>query len=202
MRYGSGPSMPWIGPRPPYMPRISVDPPTQPSASPSPAPVPPTPEPPDPEPVAVTPTAGVLIADPSIIIFDEEAVPIEVMSDLLFEQVGGQEIINISRNDLVNGQSVIYHPIKNLQEVYLRYNTKNIVALQQSSVEIFKGFPIKFVNHIPIVGNGPDGQNVYLDPLTGNVVVEVVNITRNEQVDVEIINTVSSFDDTIYVEVS
>ena len=36
----------------------------------------------------------------------------EVMSDLLFENIGGQELINISRNDLVNGQDVAYSPIK------------------------------------------------------------------------------------------
>ena len=46
-------------------------------------------------------------ATPDIILFDNESVPIEVMTDLIFENIGGQELINIVRSDIVNGQNVI-----------------------------------------------------------------------------------------------
>ena len=54
----------------------------------------------------------VLIAKKDIILFNEDAVPVELMTDLIFENIGGQELINISRHDTVNGQTVIYQPIK------------------------------------------------------------------------------------------
>lgn len=154
-----------------------------------------------PEPIASSNGVNqVKIADPDVILFDDQNVPIEVMTDLTFEQVGGQEIINIARNDLISGQNVIYRPIKNLQEIYLQYNPNNILGLQESSNEVFDSFPIKFVNHVPEVGNGPEGTYVYVNNTTGNIVVEVVNIVQNEQVQIDVVNTVTSFDDTIYIE--
>lgn len=154
-----------------------------------------------PEPVASSNGSNyVRIADPDVIVFDDAAVPIEVMTDLIFENVGGQEIINISRNDLVNGQNVIYRPIKNLEDIYVRYNSGNIVPLQEASDEIFRSFPIKYVNHVPEEGNGPAGSYVYIEPTTGNLIIEAVNFARGEQVEVEVVNTVTSFDDTIYIE--
>lgn len=154
-----------------------------------------------PEPVSFGNGSGyVKIADPDVILFDDESVPLEVITDLVFEDIGGQEIINVSRNDLINGQNVIYRPIKNLEEVYTRYNPSNIVPLQDASDEIFRSFPIKYVNHVPEEGNGPGGSYVYVEPTTGNLVIEAVNFARGEQVEVEVVNTVTSFDDTIYIE--
>lgn len=159
------------------------------------------PTPNTPEPVAsATGNNYVKIADPDVILFDDASTPVEVMTDLIFEEIGGQEIINISRNDLVNGQNVIYRPIKNLEDIYVRYNPRNIMALQEASDDIFNSFPIKYVNHVPEEGNGPGGSYVYVDPTTGDIVIDVVKIEREEQVDVEVVNTVTSFDDTIYIE--
>jgi hypothetical protein len=59
-------------------------------------------------------TSSIKIATPDIMIGKDEVVPIETMTNLIFEDIGGQEIINISRADLVNGQKVVYQPIKNL----------------------------------------------------------------------------------------
>lgn len=160
-----------------------------------------SPQPDAPKPVFTSGSGGsTKIADPDIIEFDDESVPIEIIADLTFEQVGGQEIINIARNDLINGQNVLYRPIKNLQETYLRYNPKNLVGLQQTSEEIFRNFPIKLANYIPEEGSGPGGSFVYLDAATGNIVVDLVNARPGEQVDIEVANQASTFDDTIYVE--
>lgn len=142
----------------------------------------------------------VKVADPDVILFDDNEVPIEVITDLTFEEIGGQEIINVARNDLVNGQTVIYKPIKNLQEIYRRYNPGNIIALQKTSKEVFSSFTINLLNHVPEQGLGPNGEIFYLDPDSGDLVINVVNIIRNERVEVELINTVTRFNDTIYIE--
>lgn len=154
-----------------------------------------------PEAVSSTPgTWDTRVADPDIILFDNLSLPVEVMTDLIFENIGGQEIINVSRNDLVNGQSVIYRPIKNLEDIYTKYNPNNIVSLQQTAEDTFRNFSIKFARYIPEVGTGPSGNFVYIDSQSGSVVVEVIGIGPGEQVEVEIVNSTVTFDDTIYIE--
>jgi hypothetical protein len=128
----------------------------------------------------------VLTAPIDTILFNEEATPVEIMADILFENIGGQELINIARNDTVNGQQVIYQPIKNLNTIQQQYNPNNIVSLQATSDKYFQNFSIKFESKVPNVGNGPNGEHVYIDPETGDLIIEVVNIEDGEQVQVEI----------------
>jgi hypothetical protein len=120
------------------------------------------------------------------ILFNEEAVPIQIMSDLIFENIGGQELINIARNDTVNGQNIIYQPIKNLTSIQQEYNPNNIVALQATSDKYFQNFSIKFENKVPQVGSGPNGEHVYIDSTNGSLVIELVNLDSDEQVEMEI----------------
>ena len=86
----------------------------------------------------------VLTAPIDTILFNDDSVPIEIMSDLIFENIGGQELINIARNDTVNGQTILYQPIKNLTAVQQQYNPNNIVSLQATSDKYFQNFSIKF----------------------------------------------------------
>lgn len=153
-----------------------------------------------PNPLASTSDEGVKIATPDIIVFDEESVPVEVMTDLIFENIGGQELISIARNDIVNGQPVIYSPIKNLSNVFFQYNPQNILALQATSASYFKKFPIKFGSKIPNIGTGPNGEIVYIDPETGNIIINVINMEEDEQVEVQMVNRIDIFNDTIYEE--
>lgn len=137
------------------------------------------------------------IADPDIIIF-EESLPIGGMADLIFEDIGGQEIINIARNDIVNGQEVAYRPIKNLSKIALKYNPQNLSPVQNSSKSFFDNFPVKLENHIPDSGSGPNGEIVYVDS-DGSLVVNVVGLAPDERVEVQILARGSVLDDTIYI---
>jgi hypothetical protein len=148
--------------------------------------------------VASTSTGGVKIPTTDIIMYNDESTPIEVMSDLIFEDIGGQEIINIARNDLVNGQKVIYQPIKNLTSLAFQYNPQNILGLQDTAESYFRKFPIKLENTIPTVGTGPNGETVYIDSSTGNLIINVINLASDEQVEVEVLQSGAVFNDTIY----
>ena len=128
----------------------------------------------------------VLTAPIDTILFNDDSVPIEIMSDLIFENIGGQELINIARNDTVNGQTILYQPIKNLTAVQQQYNPNNIVSLQATSDKYFQNFSIKFDEKVPTEGTGPGGSYVYIDPETGELVVEAVNLAEDEQIEVEI----------------
>lgn len=137
---------------------------------------------------AVTTMAAkpVKTATPDIVIFDDESVPVEVMADLIFENIGGQELINVARNDIVNGQQVIYQPIKNLSILQQQFNPNNIVSLQQTSDKYFAGFSIKLEDKIPQVGTGPNDDHVYIDNNTGDLIIETTNTAEDEQIEVEI----------------
>lgn len=160
--------------------------------SPSPAPIPLTPstivsQPANISPVTQTPPPPPVKTAPiDTILFDEEAVPIQIMSDLIFENIGGQELINVARNDTVNGQQIIYQPIKNLTQIQQQYNPNNILAIQATSDKYFQNFAIKFESKVPNVGTGPAGEHVYIDPTNGNLVIEAINIQDDEQIEVEI----------------
>lgn len=130
---------------------------------------------------------------PGNILFDDDSVPVELMTDLVFENIGGQELINIARNDTVNGQSVSYQIIKNLSDIEQQYNSNNILSLQATSDKYFNNFPIKLDNKVPQYPTGPNGSNVYSDIKTGDIIVEAVNLESDEQIEIQII-----IDGTIY----
>lgn len=144
------------------------------------------------------PESGTQPASPDIILFDDGAVQIELMADLIFENIGGHELINIARNDLINGQNIIYSPIKNLNLLAQQYNSRNILPLSNTSDTFFKNFPIKLETKIPVTGAGPSGAIVYLE--NNNLVINVINLAADEQVEIQIITSGEIFDDTIYDE--
>lgn len=147
----------------------------------------PTPPTPAITPVSVTPPVQPVKTAPiDTILFNEDDVPIQIMQDLIFENIGGQELINIARNDTINGQNIIYQPIKNLTSIQQAYNPNNIVALQATLNKYFQNFPIKFENKVPENPTGPNGAHVYIDPETGDLVIEAVNLDPDEQIEVEI----------------
>jgi hypothetical protein len=146
--------------------------------------------------------ASVKIATPDIILFDEEGIEIEIMTDLIFENIGGQEIISISRNDIINGQQVSYSPIKNLSKINLQYNAQNILPLENTSKNYFDNFAIKLEDKLPELGTGPSGEIVYLDSATGDLVINTVSMEPGEQVEVEIFQAGDVLNDTIYGDIN
>jgi hypothetical protein len=136
--------------------------------------------------VAATTSKQVKTATKDIILFDDGIVPINLMADLIFEDIGGEELISIARRDTVNGQKITYQPIKNLSSIEQEYNPNNIISLQATSDKYFANFPIKLDNRIPENGTGSNGDYVYIEPTTGNLVIEVVNLELDEQVEIQI----------------
>jgi len=172
-----------------------------------------------PKPIVKSNDGSVKIATPDLIIFDEEVMSIETMTDLVFEDMGGYELATISRHDLVNGQKVIYSPIKNLTDLYLQYNPNNVLRLQ-SSDSYFKSLSLSIFDHLPVCGTGydisppesnpneedktkwkktPNCKSVYIDPITGDLVINLVNVKENEQVEVQVLTSGDVFSDTMYV---
>jgi hypothetical protein len=152
------------------MPEITVPNPTPFRSAPPPPPPPPPP---------------IKTATPDIVEFNDDAVDANIIADLLFESIGGQELLTIARFDTVNGEDVKYQPIKNLGILQQEYNPNNILRPQKTSEDIFNNFPIKLRDKIPLFGGGPNGANVYVDD-SGNVVLEFINLNNNEQIEIQL----------------
>jgi len=141
--------------------------------------------PPTPSQIVQPVVPPVKTATTDIILFDDETVPIDTMADLIFENIGGQELINITRSDIVNGQKISYQPIRNLSSIQQRYNPNNILSLQQTADKYFAGFSIKLEDKIPEQGNGSNGENIYFND-SGDLVIEFININNDEQIETQI----------------
>ena len=120
------------------------------------------------------------------VLFNDDSMSPEIMADLIFEDIGGHELLSISRNDIINGQRVSYSPIKNLGLVQQKYNPNNILRLQATSDTYFANFAIKFEEKVPLEANGTNGVNVYIEQETGDLIVETVNMNNDEQLEIEI----------------
>ena len=65
--------------------------------------------------------------------------------------------------------------------------------MQATSDKYFANFAIKFEEKVPEEGNGPNGSNIYFDETTGDLIIESININKDELLEVEI-----SLNGTIY----
>jgi LysM repeat protein len=139
------------------------------------------PPPPPPPPT----TYKVKVATPEIILFDDETLPVETLTDILFEDIGGQELLSMSRHDIVSGNYIPNQLIKNLTSLNQEFSSKRLLSLQNTSDKYFSNFGIKLENKVPFIGNGLNGENVYLDEFQ-NVIIELVNLDIDEQVEVQL----------------
>jgi len=147
-------------------------------------------------------SASIRVATPDLIAFKTEEIPLELMTDLVFEDIGGQEILSVARNDTVNGQKIIYSPIKNLSLINQKYNPLNIFTIPSSSQSIFDTFALKLENYVPEVGENSNrnqvSEVVYLEKDSGDIVVNVINLAENEEVEIRVFSSVNSFGDIDY----
>lgn len=125
------------------------------------------------------------------IIFDD-SLPVDALSSLVFEDIGGHELINTVRNDIVSGVATSYNIIKNLSSLDKDYSPNNIINLQFTSDKYFSSFSVKADTKIPNDFSDSEVNPIYIDA-DGNLIIEFVNLEPDEQVDVQIIT-----DGTIY----
>lgn len=125
-------------------------------------------------------------ATPDLIQISEESVPVEVMTGLLFENIGGTEILSMSRHDLINGIDIAYQQISNLAKVESTFGGQSLISLQNSTEQIFKSYGLRRYQHVPTITEDPSGLNnhVYLDA-SGSVIIELSNLQPDMEIEVE-----------------
>jgi hypothetical protein len=146
-------------------------------------------------------------ASPDIIILDPGDTSVDLMLKLTLEKIGAQELISLVRHDTVNGQNIVYQPVKNISEVAIAYNPQNIIAIPDTADTFFKNFAIKLDNHIP--NYSPDtlyidmiarDNNVIFDAVNKRIIIELVNLKRDYEVEIQMVSSGQLFNDTIYEE--
>jgi hypothetical protein len=101
------------------------------------------------------PRQSVRPATPDLILFNEQNFPIEFITDLLFEEIGGIEILSVTRGDIVNGQNLSYNIISNSAQLAKVYSSNTFIRIPGNINELFENFPIRFAVHVPDVGTAP-----------------------------------------------
>jgi hypothetical protein len=146
-------------------------------------------------------------ATPDLIIEDQMTTPIELMEQLIFEKIGGQELLLLSRHDNLNGQKVAYQPISNLTELSIKYSPETLIFASESFKDYFKNFTILLESAVPeLIKYDVDGAiifndsapNAYTSNITGGITLEFSDIKNGQQVEVQIMSNTKLFDDTIY----
>jgi hypothetical protein len=157
--------------------------------------------------LASTTVQPVKYASPADVLIQESSLPVDLILKQTLEKIGGLELISLVRHDTVNGQDLVYQPVKNLSQIEVLYNSQNIVKIPDSSETYFKNFAIKLEASIPPYD--PDEiyidmisrkNNVFFDAVNNRIVIELVNLKPDYEVEVQTISLGKVFDDTIYDE--
>jgi len=142
-------------------------------------PPPPQPTPPNPWTTASIYQApsGIKQAQPDIVIDPEIDTTGDYIVERFFEELGGTELINISRHDLIDGINVVYNPIANLSKLRERFNPNNIIQSDYLSQNEARNATID------IISRGT--YQPYFDYL-GQLVIEIDIMRPEENIEVEV----------------
>lgn len=128
---------------------------------------------------------------------DDSNIGIELITNLLFENLGANELVKFERHDTIEGTNANYDIISNLSAIQKEFDPSKLISRQKPDRSYFDIFNIKLEDKIPsdkYLKNNPkvDGTGqtnitdyVYIDSV-GNLVVELVNMNSDELVEVEI----------------
>lgn len=112
----------------------------------------------------------------------------ETIQNLLFENIGANELTRFVRHDTVEGINPYYDIISNLSDIKRQFDPSNIISLQKTNSSFFDIYPIKLEYKIPdekylLENNLTD--YVYIDT-NGDLVIELTNMQDFEVVEVQI----------------
>ena len=111
------------------------------------------------------------------VVFNEDTVSIQQLTELLYEQIGGMELINIAREDTVSGQDVIYSPISNISSIWGQFNPNNVIAVGSSFDTFFSRFAIDLILR---------GMNIPYFNEDGDLIIEIDDVLSDEEIHYQI----------------
>ena len=134
------------------------------------------------------PPQMVRVPERDVVSLAQETISAETITNLLFENVGANELTKFVRHDTVEGINPYYDVISNLSDIKRKFDPSNLISLQKTNSSFFDIFPINLQDKIPsdaylLENNLTD--YIYIDT-NGDFVIEVVNLKDSEIVEIEI----------------
>jgi hypothetical protein len=112
----------------------------------------------------------------------------ETIVNLLFENIGANELTKFVRHDTVEGINPYYDIISNLSDIKRRFDPSSLISSQKSNLSNFDIYPIKLQDKLP--DEKYLEENNLLDYVffaeNGDLVIEVVNMSDSEILEVQI----------------
>lgn len=95
------------------------------------------------------PQESVKVASTDLLLVTNNSLPVDTIADLIFDDIGGQEIINLSRTDLISGVNNSYQIVSDSLQLKNGYNSKNLIPMPGQSDFFFKSQGIDLYGHLP-----------------------------------------------------
>jgi hypothetical protein len=112
----------------------------------------------------------------------------EGIFNILFEQIGGIELISMVRRDTVEGQNPYYTVISNLSNIKKEFDPTQIISRQKPNQSLFDIYSIDINNKIPndLYLERNNLTNFFYIDTNGDFIIELDNMLADELVELEI----------------
>jgi hypothetical protein len=140
------------------------------------------------EPYVPPPPPPVRVPERDVVDLATQSIDAETITNLLFENIGANELTKFVRHDTVEGINPYYDIISNLSDIKRRFDPASLISLQKSNLSNFDIFPIKLQDRIPdekYLEDSNLSEYVFFDD-NGDLIIEVVNMADSEIVEVQI----------------
>jgi hypothetical protein len=145
-----------------------------------------------PEPLYRREQRGVKTARPDIIL-DDESLSIDIMQDFIFAEIGGQEILDISRSDLINSP---------LNQLYNSVKGTGTNFIQQETITFIDGIQNTFASFNRDVDDYRPLDNsiaiVSVDDDTKTLIIKTVNMKTGDAVEIDFLTNIELEDAIIF----
>lgn len=140
---------------------------------------------------------AIRVPERDVVNFQDDNLPTELITSLLFESLGANELVKFERHDTIEGTNVNYDIISNLSNIRKAFDPAALISAQKPDLSFFDIYNIKLEDKIPTnvyLRNNPKldftgdvniTDYVYIDE-RGNLVIELVNIESDEILEVEL----------------
>jgi hypothetical protein len=141
------------------------------------------------------------------IVISEQGMTEEEYTNLILEEIGGMELLNVARHDTLTGSvAPKYSPIQNVGVALINNSSVNISPNPNSVTSHYDTYPMFLSFYLPtdeeLLIEYPDEVNkrtyVYYDSESNSIIINGASIFREEDIEVEFLSFGSMNSDTIY----
>lgn len=145
-----------------------------------------------PEPLYKREQRGVKTARPDIIL-DDESLSIDIMQDFIFAEIGGQEILDISRSDLINSPLNQLH--SSVQGTGTNFIEKEPITFSDGIKNTFASFNVNIDSYKPLDSTI---AVVSVEDDTKTLIIKTVNMKNGDALEIDFLTNVQVEDAIIF----